>query len=124
MPASATWSPRLHEDMEGPLSFPSWVLTRMRERGRPGEEAQVSWNDFSRRSPRLARAGARFIGSAGLARPQGMPTGEGYREEPNLEDWLVLLEDYALRCLRVHPSEEAARRDRAVAAALNDLGFR
>ena len=113
----------LHEDMDGPLSFPSWVLTRMRERGRPAEDAQVSWPDFSRRSPRLARAGARFIGSAGLARPQGMPNGEGYREEPNLEDWLVLLEDYALRCLRVQPSEEAARRDRAVAAALHDLGF-
>ncbi|MEQ8834508.1 MAG: DEAD/DEAH box helicase family protein [Miltoncostaeaceae bacterium] len=132
----------LHEDMEGPLSFPGWVIGRMRERpvassaepdedhagGGPGggeqdNDAALSWAAFARRRPRLARAGARFLISAGLTPPAGAPTGEGYREEPGLEDWLALLQDYVLRCLRTHPSPEAAARDAAIAAALRDLGY-
>jgi superfamily II DNA or RNA helicase len=114
----------LHDDLPGPLSFPEWMITRMRERGRePVEGARLSWAAFQRRQPALARAGARFLGSGGLSLPEGVPHGEGYREEPNLDDWLVLLEDYALRCLRGDPSPEAARRYEAIAAALRDLGF-
>lgn len=114
----------LHEDAEGPLSFPGWVITRLRERRRSADDAQVPWEDFQHRSPRLARAGVRFLGSAGLALPEGAPRGEAYRRPPDLEDWLALLEDYALRCL--HPSAERAAGDRyaAVAAALGELGFR
>jgi superfamily II DNA or RNA helicase len=115
----------LHEDAEGTFSFPAWVITRLRERRRSADDdAQVPWEDFQHRSPRLARAGVRFLGSAGLALPEGAPRGEAYRRPPDLEDWLVLLEDYALRCL--HPSAEAAAGDRyaAVGAALGELGFR
>jgi hypothetical protein len=113
----------LHDDEPGPLSFPVWVLTRLRERTREGEDARVSWASFQRGRPELARAGARFLASAGLARPEGAPHGEGYREQPNLEDWLVLLEDYALRCLSADPSPAAAGRLDAIGAALRDLGF-
>ncbi len=114
----------LHDDVPGPVSFPQWLITRLRERGRePGEDARVSWAALQRRHPRLARAGARFLSSAGLSLPEGAPHREGYREEPNLDDWLVLLEDYALRCLRADPAPEAAARYEAIAAALRDLGF-
>lgn len=113
----------LHDDPEGPLSFPGWVLTRMRGRESADGESRMGWASFERRHPALARAGARFISSAGLALPDDAPRGEGYREQPDLDDWLVLLSDYALRCLRVSPLPEAAERDRAVAAALRDLGF-
>ena len=82
---------------------PRWVITRVRERRRsPDDETQVPWEEFQRARPALARAGVRFLGSAGLALPDGAPRGEAYRRPPDLEDWLVLLEDYALRCL--HPS--------------------
>jgi superfamily II DNA or RNA helicase len=113
----------LHDDVEGPLSFPAWVVTRLREQHREGEEAKVTWASFQRRHPALARAGARFLASAGLPLPPGAPRGEGYREEPSLVDWLVLLEDYALRCLVADPSSAAASRYAATAAALRDLGF-
>lgn len=113
----------LHEDAPGPLSFPEWVATRMRERGRGPENAQVGWASFQRGHPSLARAGARFLGSAGRALPEDAPRGEGYREEPTLDDWLVLLEDYAVRCLRADPSPAAADRHEAIAAALRELGF-
>jgi hypothetical protein len=62
----------------------------------------------------------------GLGRP-GPPRrrapGEGYREPPHLDDWLVLLEDWALGCLAADASPAAARRHEAVAAALRDLGY-
>ncbi|MDX6646088.1 MAG: hypothetical protein QOK40_1815, partial [Miltoncostaeaceae bacterium] len=114
----------LHEDAPGALSFPEWVITRLGARSRDAsEEARVSWASFQRRQPALARAGARFLSSAGLPLPHGAPRGEGYREEPNLDDWLVLLEDYALRCLQAEPSTEAGDRREAIAAALRELGF-
>ena len=66
----------------------------------------------------------RFLASAGLrcrpARRAARPTAE----PPDLDDWLVLLEDYALRCLA--PPSAARRpptRYDAIAAALRELGF-
>ena len=115
----------LHEDVESPVSFPGWVITRVRERRRSADdEAQVPWEEFQRARPALARAGVRFLGSAGLGLPEGAPRGEAYRRAPDLDDWLVLLEDYALRCLHASSEAEAAGRYEAVAAALGELGFR
>jgi superfamily II DNA or RNA helicase len=115
----------LHDDVESPVSFPGWVITRVRERRRSADdETQVPWEEFQRARPALARAGVRFLGSAGLELPEGAPRGEAYRRPPDLEDWLVLLEDYALRCLHASPEGSAAGRYEAVAAALGELGFR
>jgi superfamily II DNA or RNA helicase len=115
----------LHDDVEGPLSFPGWVITRLRERRRAADdETQQSWEDFQHSRPELARAGVRFLASAGLALPEGAPHGEAYRRPPDLDDWLVLLEDYALRCLHASPDPVAGDRYAAVAAALSELGFR
>jgi hypothetical protein len=115
----------LHDDAEGPHSFPGWVITRMRERRRSADDdAQVPWEDFQHARPALARAGVRFLGSAGLELPEGAPRGESYRRSPDLDDWLVLLEDYALRCLYASPEAEAADRYSAISAALSELGFR
>ncbi len=115
----------LHEDAESPHSFPAWVITRMRERRRSAtDDAELSWEDFQHARPALARAGVRFLGSAGLTLPDGAPRGESYRRPPDLDDWLVLLEDYALRCLHTSPEPEAAERYAAVGAALAELGFK
>ncbi len=114
----------LHDDSGEAMSLPSWVIDRMRERRRGAEDdAAVSWASFQRRQPALAQAGARFFASAGLELPPGVPRGEGYREQPSLDDWLVLLEDYALRCLAGDSSPAAAARYDAIAAALRSLGF-
>src|SRR4051794_41282871 len=97
----------------------------MRDRRRSADDdAEVAWEDFQRARPALARAGIRFLGSAGLALPEGAPRGESYRRPPDLDDWLVLLEDYALRCLHASPAPEAADRYAGVAAALSELGFK
>jgi superfamily II DNA or RNA helicase len=113
-----------YQDGGGSLGFPEWVVTRLRAR-RTGEgEPELSWTSFQRRHPALSRAGLRFLASAGLSPPEGAPRGEGFREPPVLDDWLVLLEDYALRCLAPDPSPPAAERYQAIAAALRDLGYR
>jgi len=120
----------LHDDAAGeapgdddPLPFPEWVIRRMRHRGGDAGDAEVPWATFQRRRPALARAGVRFLLSAGLTPPSGAPRGEAFREPPDLDDWLVLLEDYALHGLAPDPSPAAASRYDAVAAALRDLGF-
>jgi superfamily II DNA or RNA helicase len=114
----------LHDEGGEATSLPSWVITRMRARGRNAEDdAAVPWVSFQRSHPTLARAGARFFASAGLELPPGVPRGEGYREQPRLDDWLVLLEDYALNCLAHDPARAAAARYEAIAAALRSLGF-
>jgi superfamily II DNA or RNA helicase len=104
----------LHEDAEGPLSFPGWVITRLRE---------ASWPDLQRRRPKLALAGVRFLSSADLELPDGAPRGEAHRRPPDLEDWLALLEDYALKCLAPSDQREAGERYDAISAALRQLGF-
>jgi hypothetical protein len=104
--------------------FPEWVINRLHERRRSADdETELSWPEFQKRSPRLARAGVRFLLSAGLRVPPGAPRGEAYRRTPDLDDWLVLLEDYALRKLASDPSRQAAARYDAIAAALRELGF-
>lgn len=113
----------LHDDVESPLSFPQWVMGRMRDRGREAGAAEIPWERFQRRRPALARAGIRFLASAGLETPPEAPRGEAYARAPDLEDWLVLLEDYALRRLTADPSAAAAERYDAIAAALRELGF-
>jgi superfamily II DNA or RNA helicase len=113
----------LHEDGGAVMSLPAWVITRMRDRSRGDEEAAVSWASFQRRHPALARAGARFLASGGLDLPHGVPRGEGYREPPGLDDWLALLEDYALHCLAADATQAAGQRYVEIAAALRALGF-
>ena len=83
----------------------------------------MPWADFQRRHPRLAAAGVRFLGSAGLPLPPGAPRGEAYRRAPDLDDWVVLLEDWVLRSLDTQADPQAAAMREAVAAALRDLGF-
>ncbi len=105
----------------GELSFAEWVTGRMRYRGEG--DAEIPFGELLRRQPALARAGLRYLASAGLPLPPGAPRGEGFREAPTLDDWVTLISDYAVRCLRAHPGVEAESRTDALAVALADLGF-
>jgi superfamily II DNA or RNA helicase len=114
----------LHTATDDVTSLPEWVILRLRERGRrPSEDAQISWAAFQRAHPALARAGARFLSSGGLELPPDVPRGEGYREKPDLDDWLVLLEDYSLRCLASADGDAAAAKYTTISDALRALGF-
>lgn len=114
----------LHDDVESDLSFVRYVIERMRGRSRDEDEAaEIRFRDFQRRHPALARAGIRFLFSGGLELPHDAPRGEAYRQPVDLDDWIVLLQDYALRRLATDPGQAAAERYERIARALRDLGF-
>ena len=81
------------------------------------------WADLQRRRPSWRAAGVRFLGSADLELPDGAPRGEAHRRPPDLDDWLALLEDYALRCLRPRSRARRASATTRSSAALRQLGF-
>lgn len=107
---------------EAPPGLSAWLLARLRER-RTGPGAQLSWAEFARRSPRLAASGLRWLHARGEPPPDGAPRGEAFRAGLSLDDWVVLLDDYTLRCLRPDGRSAAAARLDALTAALGDLGF-
>ena len=105
------------------LAFGPWVIGRIRYRDTGDGLARVPFSTLAARRPELARAGLRYLTSAGLELPDDAPRGEGWREAPTLDDWLVLISDYALGCLRAHPGEAAEQRFTELQVALRDLGF-
>ena len=104
------------------LGLSVWLLARLRER-RATDGAQLSWAQFARRQPRLADAGLRWLNRFGEHPPDGAPRGEAQRAPLDIDDWVTLLSDYALGCLRV--SDEPAARERLaqMQTALGDLGY-
>ncbi|HEX8744204.1 MAG TPA: DEAD/DEAH box helicase family protein [Thermoleophilaceae bacterium] len=114
----------LHDDAESELSFPRYVIERVRGRARDEDEAaEIRFSEFQRRHPALARAAIRFLYSGGLELPHDAPRGEAYQQPVDLDDWIVLLQDYALRRLATDPGQAAAERYEQIARALRDLGF-
>lgn len=108
---------------EEDLAFSPWVIGRIRYRDTGDGAARVPFSTLVARRPELARAGLRYLASGGLELPDDAPRGEGWREPPTLDDWLVLISDYAVGCLRAHPGEAAERRLGELQAGLRDLGF-
>jgi superfamily II DNA or RNA helicase len=117
---------RLH-DPPGPddedIAFAPWVIARMRYRDTADGAARVPFSTLAAQRPELARAGLRYLSDAGLELPDDAPRGEGWREPPTLDDWLVLIGDYAVGCLRAHPGDAAERRFDELQRGLRDLGF-
>jgi len=109
-------------DTPDALGLSAWLLARLRERRGPSG-AQLSWNELARQRPRLAESGLRWLHSRGEPPPTGAPRGERFRAPLGIDDWVVLLDDYAQRCLRAAPGEESTRRLDALQVALGDLGF-
>ena len=108
---------------EEDIAFSPWVIGRIRYRDTGDGAARVPFSTLVARRPELARAGLRYLASGGLGLPDDAPRGEGWREPPTLDDWLVLISDYAVGCLHAHPGEAAERRLTELQTGLRDLGF-
>jgi len=104
------------------LGLDTWLRSRLCERLGAGG-GRLSWAELARRHPRLAAAGLRWLHATGTPAPADAPRGEHQRAALTIDDWVVLLDDYALRCLRADAGAEAGRRLDALQLALGDLGF-
>jgi superfamily II DNA or RNA helicase len=113
---------RLLEPGFGSRPFLEWVRLRTAERRVRGG-AQVSWARFARDRPRLADAALRLHHRLALPPPRDARPGERHRAPLSADDWVALIEDYCMHCLRgsADPGDEAAWE--AVRAALPALGY-
>ena len=110
-------------------SLTEWVIDRARFRESGPEVAagdggaRLSYVQFARRHPTLARAAVRFLHSGGHRLPPEVHLNESLVQPPDIDDWIALLEDYCLRCLRDSDDEADARALEEVRRALIALGY-
>jgi superfamily II DNA or RNA helicase len=83
----------------GTISFPEWLNLRVVERPGP-EGVQVGWPTFERDSPELAQAAVRFHVANEIELPPGARLREAYRQPLSADDWVVMINDYAMGHLR------------------------
>ena len=102
--------------------FLEWINQRTLERfGSSG--AGVSWVRFERDNPELVRAALRLFHRFDIAPPDGVRLREPHRQPMTADDWVTLIEDYAVHMLRLSddPRDEAAWEK--IRAALPPLGY-
>ena len=118
---------RLLVELDTPdeLGLSAWLLARLRERRSASGGAAVV--DRARAPPaaRWPSPGCAGCTRAASRRPPARRAASASARRSAIDDWVVLLDDYALRCLRAgaDASGDAARRLDALQVALGDLGF-
>ncbi len=113
---------RLLEPEFGTRPFLDWISARVEER-RARSGAELSWARFERDHPRLAQAALRLLHQTGTELPRGARLGERYRVAPTADDWVVLIEDYCLRYLKVSADPRDAQAWEEIRGALPALGY-
>jgi superfamily II DNA or RNA helicase len=84
------------------------------EAGALSNEALLdSFQEALRREPLQCTAGIRYLLELGVHLPLGVPLVEEMMEPLGIDDWLILMENYALRALKVsaEPQHQALYRD-------------
>ena len=86
-------------------AFQNWLRrTLIERRGEDGE--QQPFEALFNREPLLCIAGIKFLLAQGVEIPPDIPLVEEMWEPLRADDWLVLLETFALRVLKVSPERE------------------
>lgn len=111
----------LGEDF-GSQHFLDWVRRRVEER-RNRDGAQLGWRRFERGHPRLAQAALRLLRYTRSELPAGARLSERHRTSLTADDWVVLIEDYCMRCLRPSADPRDAAAWDMIRAALPSLGY-
>jgi superfamily II DNA or RNA helicase len=100
----------------GSTGFPEWTTTRF---------VDGDWAETSAREPELADAALRLVHADLLALPPGAILHEQHRRPLSAEDWVLLLEDWVLRCIvpRSETDEGDAKVVEAVRRTLPAIGY-
>jgi superfamily II DNA or RNA helicase len=99
-----------------PLS--RWIVGRMDEKTGAG-----SWSEFVEQSPALAMAMARYLHTYRLPLPAELESSMSVRQAPVIDDWIYLLEDFALNRLKLSDSSLDHELYERISKALRKIGF-
>ncbi|WP_224766069.1 DEAD/DEAH box helicase [Nocardioides campestrisoli] len=103
----------------GSVPFLEWMRLRFVEPV-PG---QLSWAALAAAEPALSDAALRLCHHGLLALPEGARLAEKHRREPDADDWVALLDDWALAHLVPSPDPRDAEVLDRVRAALPSVGY-
>jgi superfamily II DNA or RNA helicase len=95
-----------------------WVVKRLQE-GMSSDAKQ----DIAQKHPELAAAFTRYLWTYKLPMPLTVDLSETLRQAPLLDDWMLILEDFALHYLKVSAHAENHRLHDQIKKAIRKLGF-
>ncbi|MBZ0187192.1 MAG: DEAD/DEAH box helicase family protein, partial [Candidatus Obscuribacterales bacterium] len=94
-----------------------WVSERI------NENKEEAWSDFVQKKPRLAIAYSRYLYAQNQPLPGNLELSESVRKAPVLEDWIEILEDYALNRLKTSAIKEDQELFKFISCAIRKIGF-
>jgi superfamily II DNA or RNA helicase len=103
-----TLFPAIAQAPAGPYPEESWAFSH--------EALLDSFEDALRREPLLCTAGIKYLLELGVHLPLDVPLVEEMMEPLGIDDWLILMENYALRALKI----SAERQHQALYRDLRD----
>jgi superfamily II DNA or RNA helicase len=102
--------------------FLNWVDQRVHLRF-SSQGALISWNRFERDNPELARAALKLCYRFDMSPPDGVRLREPHRQPMTADDWVMLIEDYAVNALRLSERSEDHAAWESIREALPTLGY-
>lgn len=114
-PQPATGTEGEPQPKYGPLTC--WILKRTEALEKD------NWADFQEKKPEAAAAVTRFLWKMKLPLPHQIELSDSLRQAPFLEDWIILLEDFALNYLKTSPRVEDHKLYADTKDAVRKLGY-
>lgn len=81
------------------------------------------WIELAEEQPELAIAMARYLWKFKLPLPKGLDLSESVRQSPLLDDWIRILEEFALNCLKTSADENDQQLLKDISNAIKRIGF-
>jgi superfamily II DNA or RNA helicase len=113
---------RLFDHRFAEQPFLEWIAQRTHDRF-SASGARVSWVRFERDQPGLAQASLRLCYRLGTVPPAGVVLREPHRQPMTADDWVALIEDYAIYALRLSEHERDQEAWESIREALPTLGY-
>lgn len=87
------------------------------------DESSLNWKEFANKQRDLASALIRFAWKHRLAMPIEQELSTHLMQSPLLDDWMQILEDFALNCLKLSASTEDHYLYEKIRGAISKLGY-
>jgi superfamily II DNA or RNA helicase len=111
---------KLIEELQvsSPNLLSEWINQRINE-----ITSKRQFEHFALANPLLAQAMMRFIWHSKIALPEHLEFSQAYRQPPFIDDWMVLLEDFALNYLKLSASSDNHQIYDRIKSAVGKLGY-